>query len=219
MPLSLQTKLIHHMFINIFDYLGAILSFTNTLLYAKTNILAWPICIIATLINLFLYSKTGIFAYAFLEIIYLSLAIYGLWHWRYGGQNKQELPISHIPINEAVLCFILLIICYNCVLYILTNHTDSTIAKLDAFAMALSLIGQWLMCRKYIETWLIWLVVDTMMVAIFYLKELPGHLILNLIYLPIALYGYYTWSKIKQKQAILTNNNTLSLSQPLNKKA
>jgi nicotinamide mononucleotide transporter len=193
------------MLINLFDYFGAILAFTSTILYARGNILAWPICTITCLITLYLYYMTGIFADAALELIYLSLAIYGVWHWLYGGANKQRLNISNVPILEAIFLFIFFITCYCTVTYILTNHTSSTVAKLDSLAMALSLVGQWLMCRKYIQTWFVWFIADAVLACLFYVKQLPAHLILNLIYLPITFYGYYTWSKLREQAS---NSNT-----------
>lgn len=178
------------------DYAGAILSFICTILYTKNNVWAWPICIATNLVNLYLFYYTGIFADAALEFIYLSMACYGIWHWLYGGVDHQELSVANTPIWEAYLLLPVTVICYYCTQYILTNHTNSTVAQLDAIAMTLSLLGQWLMCRRYIQTWIIWFFADAVLAMMFFYKGLYAHLLLNIIYLPITVYGYNRWYKL-----------------------
>lgn len=184
--------------IDLFDYAGAIFSFISTILYARNNILAWPFCIFTNIVNLYLFYQTGIFADAVLEFIYLSMALYGIWHWLYGGENHKELSVSNVPVLEAALLFGFSFIGYYGAHYILTTHTNSTVAKLDSLAMVLSLTAQWLTCRKYIQTWLVWFLADIVLAAMFYYKNLPAHLLLNLIYIPITFYGYNKWAKLQK---------------------
>lgn len=185
------------MYIHLTDYLGAIFSFISTILFTRSNVWAWPFCILTNLVNLYLFYHTGIYADAVLEFFYITMAIYGIWHWLYGGDNNQQLKINNLPINEAIILLFLLVIGYQIAAYILATHTDSSIVKLDALAMVLSLLGQWLTSRKYIETWVIWFIADFILAAMFYYKSLPAHLVLNLIYLPITVYGYYSWNKLR----------------------
>lgn len=196
------------------DYTGALLSFICTLLYTRNNIWAWPICILTNLVNLYLFYHTGIFADAALEFIYLSMACYGIWHWLYGGDNNQELEVNNTPLYEAYLILSVTFIAYYLTEYTLTNHTNSTIVKLDSLAMSLSLLGQWLMCRRYIETWLIWFVADSVLALMFFYKGLYAHMILNIIYLPITYYGYKTWLSFKQLKLKSSNITTTPIAPP-----
>lgn len=181
------------------DYFGSFLSLTITLLYARNNIWAWPLCLMVYINGLYLYLTTGIYGKVVLDIIYIILSIYGLWHWRYGGKNHNKLPVTNIPVLEAYVLLGLLIIGYSIVSHILINHTNSTIPRLDALTMMLCLIGQWLTSRKYIESWSFWFMTDCIMAAMFYSKGLTGHFLLNLIYLPIAIYGHNKWLEIKRE--------------------
>lgn len=192
------------------DYSGAILSFICTILYTRSNIWAWPICILTNLVNLYLFYQTGIFAHAALELLYLSMGCYGLWHWLYGGENNQELKVSNAPLPEIYLLLTLALLIYYSTEYTLANHTSSTIVKLDSIAMALSLLGQWLMCRKYIETWFIWFITDSILAVMFFYKQLYAHMILNIIYLPITYYGYYTWLQLKNSSLLPNYTNPTS---------
>lgn len=181
---------------NLADYIGASLSLTTTILYARNNYHGWILCILANFINLYLYAASGIYAHVALEIIYIFMAIYGLWHWLYGGKNRTELQVSNLPSYEALYLLFLVVFLYLLSKYLLIHHTSSTIAELDALAMSLSIIGQWLSARKYIESWAIWFINDCIMLVVFYYKELPAHLMLNCLYLFIAIYGYKQWQKL-----------------------
>jgi len=58
-----------------------------------------------------------------------------------------------------------------------------------------SLIAQWLMCRKIIETWSLWFFVDACYVGMHYLKGIPMHALVSCIYLGMAIVGYLLWQK------------------------
>ncbi len=190
------------------DYFGALLSFSITVLYARNNIWGWPLCIISNLISLYLYYTTGIYGEAFLEIIYISLALYGLFHWTYGGAHSKPADIIFLDTNTIVKLLVCLTFGYITTYFILTQYTNSTIPHLDAMTMALSLIGQWLTARRYIENWIIWFITDLLMISMFYHKTLTGHFVLNICYLFVAIYGFTTWYKIWYK-----NNQSRQLSQ------
>ncbi|MBP9722053.1 MAG: nicotinamide mononucleotide transporter [Gammaproteobacteria bacterium] len=185
------------MLVFIADYFGAILALTITILYARNNILAWPLCITSNLISLYLYYTTGIYGEAALEIVYIILAIYGLAHWAWGGPNNKPAVINQLPFSETIYLTLFFIFGYVLVFYILTNHTNSTIPALDAITMVLSIIGQWLTSRRYIESWIAWFITDSIMILMFYYKGLNGHLILNFLYLFIAIYGYRKWNELR----------------------
>lgn len=185
------------MLIEITDYAGALFSFISTIMYTRNSVWAWPFCILTNIVNFYLFMVTGIYADALLEFFYISLAIYGIWHWLYGGKNHQELQISNLPVTEALILLFFLVSGFEIVQYFLSNHTDSNVARLDALAMSLSLVAQWLMCRRYVETWVMWFITDFVLATLFYYKNLPAHLYLNLIYLPITAYGYYKWHTIR----------------------
>lgn len=160
--------------------------------------LGWPLSLIAYINSLYLCLQTGIYGKAVLEIIYIIIAIYGFWHWLYGGSNHKRLSVTNLPTKEAHILLCFLIISYFIVANLLATHTDSTIPKLDALTMVLCIVGHWLTSRKYIEAWGFWFITDLFVAALFYHKNLPGHFILNIVYLPVAVYGYYKWRSLKE---------------------
>lgn len=180
---------------NYLDFLGALLSLASTLLYTRENIIAWPVGLLACSINFVLYAKHGIYADAYLEIAYVFITFYGWYQWLYGAKDHASLKIRHIRINEAWLLLSIGIGSSALIGFYLSHYTTSNIPYLDATTTVFSLIGQWLICKKIIETWLVWFVVDGIYVWLYLHKAIPFHSLLMMLYLAIALFGYYRWDK------------------------
>jgi len=66
---------------------------------------------------------------------------------------------------------------------------------LDSFGNALSFIGLWWLARKYVEQWLLWIVIDAELSALYVYKGLPFTAGLYALYVAIAVAGYFKWKK------------------------
>ena len=84
--------------------------------------------------------------------------------------------------------------------WILIRYTDSTVPWCDSFTTALSIIGMWMLARKYLEQWWVWMVVDVVCVGLYFYKELYFTSALYALYAIIAAFGWVNWKKLMQKQ-------------------
>ena len=78
--------------------------------------------------------------------------------------------------------------------------TDSTVPWTDAFTTALSIVGLWMLARKYVEQWLVWMVVDAVCVWLYVYKGLYLYAVLYAVYTVIAILGYRKWIRIMNKR-------------------
>ena len=189
--------------IHLLDWLGAILDLTSTILFALASLWAWPIGIIAILINACLYYKSLLFADFSLQFIYLGLMAYG-WHYWLNQQQQVPRPIRHITPSEICYTIPLTALGTAFIYVLLSRFTPSTTPSLDALTTGLSLLAQWLLSRKVIETWFVWFVVDAVYSGLYLIKGIPVHGIECLIYLMIAIIGYYRWASIKSTPRVIT---------------
>jgi nicotinamide mononucleotide transporter len=85
---------------------------------------------------------------------------------------------------------------------LLQHFTDSDVAWWDALPTALSLVGQVLLGRKYIENWGVWLVVNGVSVALFAHKALWLTCLLYAVFAVLSLWGWRAWHQsLKQAPA------------------
>ena len=80
--------------------------------------------------------------------------------------------------------------------WILINFTDSNVPLLDSFTTALSIIGMWMLARKYVEQWWAWIVVDAVSAGLYVYKGLDFTAALYALYTIIAIFGYFKWKKM-----------------------
>ncbi len=178
------------------DISGAICDFIATVLYAKASIYAWPIGIISIFVNGWLYFKGGLYGDMTIQAVYLVSSLYGWYEWLYGGKEHHELTVSYITFKHAALLTLIGACGFVASVFLLTHYTHSQVPYWDAATAVLSLLAQWLMCRKIIETWIVWFVVDAMYVFLYFYKNMPAHSIILFIYLGLAIVGYVRWFTI-----------------------
>jgi len=75
------------------------------------------------------------------------------------------------------------------------HYTDTQVPYWDGLTTALSIVATWMLARKKIEHWLVWVVVDAISMGLFIFKELYPTTLLFLVYTVLAVYGYAEWKK------------------------
>lgn len=182
-----------------------IIGFTTGIIYLwleyKASIYLWVAGIIMPTVNLFVYFKAGLYADFAMDIYYTLIAVYGWFVWKYGNKMKRELkekakaelPITHTPKSYILPLLSISAILWILIWWVLVSLTDSTVPVADAFTTALSIVAYWMLARKHVEQWLVWLVVDAVCAVLYVYKGIPFYGILYAAYTIIAWFGYKKW--------------------------
>ena len=187
------------------ELLGTIVGLLYLWLEYRASIYLWVASVVMPAIYLIIYYDAGLYADFGINIYYLIIAIYGWAAWRYGfsigrGSKGRELPISHTPARRWLPLAGVTSIVFVAIAWVLINLTDSTVPYADAFTTALSVVGMWMLARKYIEQWWVWLVVDVASVALYIYKDLYFTAALYALYAVVAIFGYRKWKKLMSEQ-------------------
>lgn len=164
----------------------------------------WITSIIMPAIYLYIYYNAGLYADFGINIYYLVIAIYGWMAWRYNfslfgrGCEKKELSITHTPLRTVAALAALSAMLWCAIAFVLMEYTDSNVPVSDAFTTALSIVGMYMLARKYIEQWVVWAVVDVVSTGLYIYKGLYFTAALYAVYAVIAIFGYRKWHKIMQ---------------------
>lgn len=182
---------------NWLEVLGTVVGIIYLWLELKANIYMWITGIIMPAISIFVYYQAGLYADFGINIYYLIAAIYGFAIWQFGKKKEEkELPITYTPKNkfwQLAACFI---VCFVAIGIILERYTDSTVPWWDSFTTALSIVGMWMLARKWIEQWWTWVAVDAVCCGLYIYKEIFFYSALYGLYTVIAIYGYFKWKKL-----------------------
>ena len=184
--------------IDIFLEIMAVLFGLASVVFAmKNNILVYPIGIISTVIYVYLLNKWGLIGDMLINGYYTTMSIYGWYIWTRKSQNKPEFPISRITIKEiyhGIIIFLITIVFVVAVYKYFDKFTSWT-AYVDTFTTGIFFVGMWLMAKRKIENWLLWIIGDLVSVPLYFYKGYTFTSIQYAIFTIIAFYGYREWKK------------------------
>jgi nicotinamide mononucleotide transporter len=133
-----------------------------------------------------------------LQVYYMAISIYGWIIWTRGKPSEQEtksLPVTRISARLGVILLSVWLALWLIIALILDRFTDSTIPVWDALTTAGGIVGTWMLARKKLENWILWIFVDSVSVGLYIWKGLYPTAILFVIYIIMALLGYREWKK------------------------
>ncbi len=181
-----------------YQIISTILALLGVFLAAKQNSLKWPLGIIANCIAIIVYKDSGLYIKAILANIFILDSFYGWYQWMYGGYQKSKLPVTKSKPRTLIILFILGSFLIYLSGLITHKYTLTTVSYWEAFAI-LSIIAHWMMARKKIENWFIWIGLDILYINICIYKSLYIFAFKYLIYTIMAIYGYNSWKKTLTK--------------------
>ena len=182
---------------NYIELLGTVFGLLYILLSIKQNIWCWPAGLITSALYIYVFFSTKFYADMSLQVYYLFVSIYGWYHWMFGAKSEKQddLKISKTNLKTGLVLLLITIFLFVLISYILVNYTDSTIPYWDSFTTAASFVATWMLARKMIEHWLIWIVIDAVSLGLYVYKGLYPTVILFAVYTILAILGYIEWKR------------------------
>lgn len=166
----------------------------------RQNILTWPTGLLTSLLYIYVFFKSGFYADMGLQWYYAFISIYGWYYWLRGDQKVKNEKEANVPVKRSSTELLkkitgATILIYAVILFILLKYTDSDVPFMDSLTTALSIVATWMLAKKYIEHWLIWIFTDLVSAGLYVYKGLWPTVILFIVYTVMAVTGYYEWKK------------------------
>ena len=167
----------------------------NIYLATKSNLWNWLFGIIAVVLYAIIFFNAKLYADMSLQGVFLAFQFYGVYQWLYGGQHRKPLDIQLA--NRTIYYHSLAVsaILFIAISFLLNHYTDSTTVYADAWITTGSLIAQWMMSKKYLQHWVLWIVVDIFSVMLYGYKALYLTALLYFIFLLLCVKGYSNWQQ------------------------
>jgi nicotinamide mononucleotide transporter len=182
---------------NYIELLGAILGIAYIFFSIKQSILTWPVGLATSVLYVWVFFVSKLYADMGLQVYYVVISIYGWYEWLRGNQSNHSEPIqvSRLSLKLGFSLSIVSLFLFLLIWFILKNYTDSPVPMADAFATALSIVATWMLARKILEHWLVWIFVDAFSIGLFWYKDLLPTVILFVVYTVMAFVGYREWKR------------------------
>lgn len=176
------------------EWLGIVTTLACIYLAAKEHILNWPVSIIACASYAILYYQYKLYGDSYLQIYFLLTAIYG-WSYWIRKKEQHDKPVVSLNLKEWLYTVLAIIVFTGLLSKYLDEFTDTDVPYADGFCTAMSFVAQFLMTRKVIQNWVLWIIVDICYVPLLLYKDLAFTALLYLILVGLAAKGYFDWKR------------------------
>jgi len=190
-------------FIIVLEFLAFIFGIISVIYAKRENILVYPTGIICTVITIYLLYRAQYFGDMMMNVYYSAMSIYGWWNWSRVKDNHHIVLISRTNKKEYLTAsfFFLLTIGITFSVYKMNLDFLEIPNYIDIFTSGVFFTAMWLMANKKIESWIFWIVGDIITIPLYSYRGLGILSLQYLIFLILAIQGYYEWKKTLNKQS------------------
>jgi nicotinamide mononucleotide transporter len=183
---------------SLIEILGFLTGVVNVWLLARQNIWNWPVGLANNAFYVAVFLSAGLYGDAGLQLVYITLGIYGWWIWSHHRSNegsRREVSVTRIPPKTWIWLTPATIAAAFALALFLRRFTDSTVPGWDGFTTALSLAAIYGQAKKYLESWWIWIAADVIYIPLYIYKHLRLTSGLYFVFLLLCIMGLREWNK------------------------
>lgn len=182
---------------------AATLGFVNVYLIIKRTIWNYPFGILMVILYAWIFWDYKLYAESGLQVYFLVIQLFGWWWWLNGRSDDGLVVVEKSPKLEISLCIVTAITISFGLGFTLSNYTDATLPYWDSTISALSVVAQFLLARRRLESWPVWIAVDALAIGVYISKDLYPTAVLYGLFLCMATAGFVSWARAyKRSEAI-----------------
>lgn len=203
------------------EVLGVLFALIYLWFSIRQNIWLWPFGLLTSFFYILVFYHSRLYADMGLQVYYLVISVYGWYHWLYGGKSDQKdaLPVTRTTKQQGIRLFLITFVIYWILAALLTylpgwlGIPGSQMIYWDAFTTAGSVVATWMLARKILEHWMIWIVVDLVSMGMYIYKGLYLTSFLFIVYTVMAVVGFLEWKKDLHKEASAGNGEAPEMTE------
>lgn len=162
----------------------------------KQKVWSWPVAILGSILFIPVFFFSEFYSHMGLQFYYVFIGFYGWYLWLKGSEvddSKQKLPVTFTTKKTAIYLILITVTLFIAISLILKYLTKSPLPILEALTFAGSIVATWMLAKKHLEHWLVWVVVNIISIGIYLYQDLYITVILYVTYLIMAIVGYFKW--------------------------
>ena len=184
--------------INLLEILAAIVGLIYLILEYKASVWLWLFGVISPILYIYEFYINGVYANMAIQIYYVIACIYGIMVWKgmIGKKQNNEKPsIASIPRRYVFPTIVTTLVLCIAIPLVLKAYTDSDVWLFDGISTALSIVGMWMLAKKYYQQWILWIIVEPLIIITSLQAQMYATAILYVVYTVIAIMGYIKWKR------------------------
>ena len=180
------------------EIVAVLLGIANIVLIIRRSVWNFPVAIVMVALYFIIFRDAKLYSDAGLQIFFAAINLYGWWSWNRNKGDSGVISVRRLPATGYALWItgsILAIWAWGAIMH---AETDASYPYWDASVAMLSILGQILMTRRFVENWHYWIIVNIISIPLYIFKDL--HLTAGLygIFLVLAIAGLVEWRKAER---------------------
>jgi nicotinamide mononucleotide transporter len=180
---------------SLLEWIAAVIAFTGVYLSTCGRISSWPFGIAGSMLYTWIFYQNSLPAEAALQFLYVIMGIYGWWNWSVMGSRPEERPVRRMSFFLILLSLLIWIVAAFAAGWVIQKLELGTLPYIDATLATGGLVTTLLLARKYLENWVLWIVIDLASAMLLYTREMFASSLLYFAFTILAFKGYLEWKK------------------------
>lgn len=183
------------------ELVAVVFGVISVLFARKNNILVYPTGLVSTILYVYILFEFQLYGDLIINFYYTIMSFLGWYLWAKTKDGNDEFPISNINRKEilvSTLIFTITLTFVALVYHFFDKFTNWT-AYVDALTTGLFFVGMWLMAKRKIENWILWIIADAISIPLYFYKGLTFSSFQFILFTIIAILGYKEWKRFLQK--------------------
>lgn len=186
------------------ELVAFVCSLAMVLCNMRVNPLGWPLAMVSSLMYALLFADSKLYGEASLQLFFIAMALWGWWQWLRGAQHgRAPLPVRSLAWRQRAVVAAAVLLAWPLLALLLAGHTDSDVPWLDALPTTASIAGTFLLGRKWVDNWAVWLGVNVFSVALFVHKGLGLTAVLYALFAILSVQGWIAWRRQQKADAAM----------------
>lgn len=176
------------------EWLAAALVLVNVALVARRSIWNYPFALVAVSLYAVVFFEAQLYSDMLLQGFFFALNIYGWWNWRH-AKDDVGIPVGWMTIQDRWLWGAGVAAAWLCWSLGMSRLTDAAAPFADGAVAMASIAAQWLLARRRVESWFLWILVDLIAVPLFASRGLYATSAVYAVLLVISIVGLVQWRR------------------------
>jgi nicotinamide mononucleotide transporter len=136
-----------------------------------------------------------------LNAYYVAMSVYGYWNWT-RASAKGGLPVGTLPWRWHLLAAVILVPLSWLTASLIASELQSAWPLIDSLAFWFSLFATWLQARARIENWMYWIIIDGVLVFLYYDRGMAVIAFQFVAFTLLAIAGLVEWRRNLRSQVV-----------------
>lgn len=178
------------------EIIASVIGIISVSLLVRQNIWCWPTGIVMVTMYVYIFWEARLYSDMGLQVYYIGMQMWGWYHWLHGSREDGTVTVSVLSARARSVWVGLLALGVAVLGFMMTTFTNADVPYWDASTTVMSLLAQYLQTMKWIEAWVLWILVDVLATGIYVYKGLYATAILYAVFLGLAIWGLIDWQRV-----------------------